>query len=431
MTFLQQLQAQQSEQLALDGPNQWRFGELCQRAQQLRQAHPELAQQALAIRYQNLADFLCALLAFDGVCTALYLLPEQDIDITLPEKVVLWPEQAKTGPAQATALPLTAASLPTRWFLATSGTTGRPKWIPHSFASLCRGVKNQPSQILRWGLCYQPFRFAGLQVLLQSVLSGACLVDVTAGDALQRLQQLKQYQVNALSATPSQWRQLLMTQQLAELPLQQVTLGGEIADQPLLTALQQHFPTARLLHIYASTEAGVGFAVSDGQAGFPESWLTQSRSGVQLRINAAQHLCIKPAMPPLLSQHLVVDAKGFIDTGDVVQLQSGRVLFLGRANGAINVGGQKVHPEQVEQVLMQHEAVLQARVYGKASSVLGQLVVADVVTKPGSDHKKLQSQLMQLCLTQLQRYQIPTRYHWVAELANNSSGKLSRKESNV
>lgn len=127
----------------------------------------------------------------------------------------------------------------------------------------------------------------------------------------------------------------------------------------------------------------------------------------------------------------MVDAEGFIDTGDVVQLQSGRVLFLGRANGAINVGGQKVHPEQVEQVLMQHEAVLQAKVYGKASSVLGQLVVADVVTKPGSDPKQLQSQLMQLCLTQLQRYQIPTRYHWVAELANNSSGKLSRKESNV
>lgn len=431
MAFWQQLPQLPSDRLAVDGALPLSFEQLLNTATQLRSTHPELHGKALALKYTSTTEFLCALLAFDGWCSALYLLPDSPQELAMPADLMHWPADAAAKAPLSKLRHSTEPTLETVWYLATSGTTGTPKWIPHRFASLCRAVKSNSASALRWGLCYQPYRFAGLQVLLQSVLSGACLIDASSGDAHQRMQIFKRYQINALSATPSLWRQLLMTNQLAELPLQQLTLGGEIADQSLLSILRQLFPTARILHIYASTEAGVGFSVSDGQAGFPEAWLQQTRSGIQMRINAEQHLCIKPATVPVRSQHIVVDADGFIDTGDVVQLQSGRVQFLGRANGAINVGGNKVHPEQVEQVLMQHEAVLQARVYGKASSVLGQLVVADVVTKPGSDHKKLQSQLMQLCLTQLQRYQIPTRYHWVAELANNSSGKLSRKESNV
>src|SRR5690606_28394717 len=104
--------------------------------------------------------------------------------------------------------------------------------------------------------------------------------DCSSGDAQQRFNLMLQHSVNAVSATPSLWRQLMMTAQLSTLPLQQITLGGEIADQPLLDTLAALFPTARLLHIYASTEAGVGFAVADKRAGFPASWLNQRHSNL-------------------------------------------------------------------------------------------------------------------------------------------------------
>ncbi|MCH8537865.1 MAG: AMP-binding protein [Alkalimonas sp.] len=438
MVFLQQLQQIPASQLAMDGSEPKSYQQLRAKAEQIRQHYPQLAGQAIALHYTGLAEFISALLAFDGWCSALYLLPETDISIA--DEVYVWPADGSKAPTAAVAASSPEAVLEsvqetvqqTVWYLATSGTTGTPKWIAHSFTGLSRAIKCKAAQQpLRWGLCYQPYRFAGLQVLLQSVLSGACLVDASQGDAGARIQVLQQYQVNALSATPSLWRQLLMTNQLSAVPLQQLTLGGEIADQPLLTQLQQLFPSARLLHIYASTEAGVGFAVSDGKAGFPAAWLNQSHSQVQLRINAEQHLCIKPPVIPLEQTAVTVDQHGFIDTTDVVELREARVLFLGRASGAINVGGNKVHPEQVEQVLLQHDAVLQAKVYGKASSVLGQLVVADIAVAPDTDTKALQADLMQLCFKQLQRHQIPTRYYWLSQLSNSNTGKLSRKESNV
>lgn len=432
MSFWQRLQHIPANQLALDGPVQLSYQQLHGQAQQLRQQNSELQGKALAVQFTNTAEFMSALLAFDGWCSALYLQPETEVG--LPTGLHYWPYQGAAAiDAADTAISASSAefAIETSWHLATSGTTGTPKWIAHSFAGLSRAVKCSPAQPLRWGLCYQPYRFAGLQVVLQSLLSGACLIDASWGDAENRIQTLSQYQVNALSATPSLWRQLLMTNQLTTVPLEQLTLGGEIADQALLSKLSRLFPAARLLHIYASTEAGVGFAVSDGQAGFPADWLQQPRSGVQLRINDQQHLCIKPATSPLQNSTLELDADGFIDTGDVVECRDRRVLFFGRANGAINVGGNKVHPEHVEQVLLQHDAVLQARVYGKPSSVLGQLVVADIVVANETNTKALQAELMQLCLRQLQRHQIPTRYYWISQLANTSTGKLSRKESNV
>lgn len=421
MDLLQQLQHANYSSAALSSDGSVSYQQLIAGALAIRQQYPQLQQQGVAIRYSALPQFLMALLAFDGWCSALYLLPETDLDI--PEQIQHWP--CAPSVIQRT----THYSEETLWYLATSGTTGTPKWIAHTFASLSRAVKVAAAQSsLHWGLCYQPTRFAGLQVLLQSLLSGACISDCSSGDAEQRIEMMLSSGVTALSATPSLWRQLLMTGRLNQLPLLQLTLGGEIADQALLNKLARLFPSARLLHIYASTEVGVGFAVSDQQAGFPLSWLDTHHSGLAFKIDEQHHLWLKPLHTPDSNLARRLDSEGYMDTGDLVHIQGNRVQFLGRDSGIINVGGNKVHPEQVEQVILQIADVLQAKVYAKASSVLGQLVVADIVVTSHTDHAKLQPQLVAHCQQHLARYQIPTRFNFVDHLSTNATGKLNRKE---
>ena len=425
MDLLQQLQQANYNGTALTGNEPVGYQQLISGAVAIRQKYPQLQQQAVALCYTALPQFLMALLAFDGWCNALYLLPETDLDI--PEQVQHWP--CETLVTQHSRVHSTISSQETRWYLATSGTTGTPKWIAHSFASLSRAVKISVDQsTLHWGLCYQPTRFAGLQVLLQSMMSGACIRDCSTADAEQRIEMMLNSGVTALSATPSLWRQLLMTGRLHQLPLIQLTLGGEIADQALLNKLSALFPSARILHIYASTEVGVGFAVSDQQTGFPLSWLGSNHSGLAFKIDGQQHLWLKPPHTPDSNLAKRLDSEGYLDTGDLVQIQDDRVQFLGRDSGVINVGGNKVHPEQVEQVLLQIADVLQAKVYAKASSVLGQLVVADIVVVANADQSKLQPLLFAHCQQQLARYQIPTRFNFVDSLSTNATGKLSRKE---
>lgn len=436
MNLLQRLIQANCQTTAISGERDTSYVQLIQQALQLRQLHPYLQQHSIALSYSNLNDFCVALIAFDGWCNALYLLPEPTL--LLPEHAIHWPTSA----------PISVSSLKqhdddsaqTQWYLATSGTTGTPKWINHSFISLSRAIKTSATATnLHWALCYQATRFAGLQVLLQSIVSGAIITDCSVGEPEQRIALMQKHAINAISATPSLWRQLLMTGQLNTLSLQQLTLGGEIADQVLLDTLSALFPSAKLLHIYASTEAGVGFAVADKQAGFPASWLTEKTNGIGFKIDANQHLWLKT---PCSSDAVMVTAQNedsFIDTTDLVSIKHDRVLFLGRASGVINVGGNKVHPEQVEQVLLQHPAVLQTKVYAKASSVLGQLVVADIVINHvnnctsasaeciAKDNAEIKLQLLQHCQQQLQRYQIPTRFNFVSALTTNASGKLNRQ----
>jgi acyl-coenzyme A synthetase/AMP-(fatty) acid ligase len=400
---------------------------LITKAEQIRQQYPQFYQRSIAIRYTNLADFVTALIAFDGCCSAIYLRPP---NVTIPHNDIIdWPLESDAAVTDSMPTLLKSeASVATTWFMATSGTTGEPKWCSHSLLSLTANTKHsQKLQALCWALLYQPYRFAGLQVLLQALLSGADLVDVADYEPLAQMAFLKHADVTALSATPSLWRQLLMTGQLSELTLSHITLGGEIADQSLLNTLKRLFPNANVRHIYASTEAGVGFIVSDGRAGFPTKWLKDQTLTVALKVSDEQHLLVKPQHHVCQSLVLQTNAPGYVDTLDKVQVNDDRVLFLGRATGTINVGGNKVHPEKVEQVILQCSDISQAKVYAKKSALLGELVVADVMIMDAAVEQEVKQQVLKMCKKQLQRFEIPTKINIVKNIDRDPSGKLNRK----
>ena len=86
----------------------------------------------------------------------------------------------------------------------------------------------------------------------------------------------------------------------------------------------------------------------------------------------------------------LVDAAGFVDTGDMIERQGERFSFAGRRGGIINVGGLKVHPEEVEAVINRHPSVRMSLVQGRQDPVTGSIVVADVVLKgEGSSRRQI------------------------------------------
>jgi acyl-CoA synthetase (AMP-forming)/AMP-acid ligase II len=410
--------------------------DLLKKAAEIRQQYPQLYQRDIAIGYTNLVEFVTALIAFDGWCSAIYLCPP---NVSIPQQeLIKWPLESGTTSAGSIKKPLSSTSLlvtQTTWYLATSGTTGEPKWFSHSFLSLTASSKHSDKlQTQCWALLYQPFRFAGLQVVLQAVLSGADLVDVADYEPLAQVAILKQDDVTAVSATPSLWRQLLMTAQLRDVNLAYITLGGEIADQSVLDKLSRLFPEAKLRHIYASTEAGVGLVVSDGLAGFPSKWLEDRTLPVTLKLSDKQHLLVKPSHQVCQTLTEQTDSQGYLDTLDQVEIRDDRVLFVGRSTGTINVGGNKVNPEKVEQVLLQCTDISQAKVYAKKSALMGELVVADVTIdgpfiREEASQQQVKLQMLKICKNQLQRFEIPTKINIVNNITHDLSGKINRKSN--
>lgn len=320
----------------------------------------------------------------------------------------------------------------TRWIIPTSGTTSSPKLVAHTFNSLTRTTKSniEKGEKYRWGLVFDIYRFSGIQVFLQAMLSGSTLIITKVDISISKvIDILINKRCNALSATSSFWRKLLMLKSSDKLPLEIITIGGEIADESVLQALRIKFPNAKIIHIYASTEAGVGFSVHDGYAGFPKSYLNNNINGIELKISKKNTLMIKnqKQIQKYIDNTNLYEVDGFIDTGDIIQIKENRIYFLGRDSGAINVGGNKVQPEEVEHILLDSKLIYASFVYPKKNPILGNLVCADVVLKDKNIDKQLiKYELLKYCRERLENFKVPAMLRFVDELEITQSGKLKR-----
>jgi acyl-coenzyme A synthetase/AMP-(fatty) acid ligase len=416
-----------------------------------------LAGRSLLVAVGSQLNAALALIELDGVARRIVILPP-DIGAT-PLPAIAAAAQIDAAVMDDRAPPLSALALSpqvscepsigpakeipgdrvhTEWVLVTSGTTGIPKMVVHDLFSLIAPL-HAPSPAdgaTVWGTFYDIRRYGGLQIYLRALLSGASLVlsnsEEGVGDHLARL---AQHDVTHLSGTPSHWRRALMNPAIGKISPRYVRLSGEIADQAILDALHATFPQAAIGHAYASTEAGVAFDVNDGRAGFPAAYLAGTRDGVEMRIIDGSLRIRSPANASayLGAAKPLADPDGFVDTGDIVEQHGDRCYFAGRKGGIINIGGLKVHPEEVEAVINRHPRVRMSLVHGKQSPITGSIVVADVVLSAGQQleatrQTEVKNEILQFCRDALPRHKVPASISFVPRLAVGATGKLVRRQ---
>src|ERR1700726_4036517 len=350
-----------------------------------------------------------AMLEIDGVARRMLLCPpdlnadhiqalseDAEIDAVVTDQPARWVASGieLVVAAEETLQPAPRAQTEraTEWLMLTSGTSGLPKIVGHSLEGLTGAiVADGPARGAPpvWATFYDIRRYGGLQIFLRAIVGGGSMVlsepEELIADHVARLQQKA---VTHLSGTPSHWRKLLMSGAASDFSPRYVRLSGEIADQAVLDGLRHAFPSASIGHAYASTEAGVGFAVNDGREGFPADMIGVSRDGVEMKVvdgcllirsRRAAHAYVGRQAAAL------TDQDGFVDTGDMVELRGDRYHFVGRRGGIINIGGLKVHPEEIEAVINRHPEDRMSRARSRRSPITGAIVVADVILAEGTD----------------------------------------------
>ena len=322
----------------------------------------------------------------------------------------------------------------TEWILLTSGTTGSPRMSAHTLPGLAAALDASQAQTagLVWGTFYDIRRYGGLQIFLRAVLGGGSLVVTGAGELQDDfLIRLAAHGATHVSGTPSHWRRALMSPASRAVPARYVRLSGEIADQAILNALASQYPDAAICHAFASTEAGVGFEVNDGRAGFPASYVGAD-GDVQIRIeNDSLHLRSRRVASHYVGESsALAGADGFVDTGDLVERRGDRYYFLGRRSGVINIGGLKVCPEEVEAAINHHPEVQGSLVTAKSNPIVGALVAARVVLRggveDGDDRSDVKNEILAICKARLAAHKVPATIHFVRALDMSAAGKLDR-----
>jgi acyl-coenzyme A synthetase/AMP-(fatty) acid ligase len=346
------------------------------------------------------------------------------IDAIVSEQLEVLRLRGARGPASGFAV-----------LLATSGTTGPPKvarHAPHRLMGLVRAPRTG-DVAPTWLLTFQPASFAGVQVLLTALAGSGRLVATTAQSAPALARTALEYRVTHVSGTPSFWRAFLLAlgREAAGLALKQITLGGELADNATLTRLRATYPAASISHIYASTEAGALFAVQDCAAGFPSRWLHEGVNGVLLRVRDGVLEVRSPrAMEGYLlgSSRPTISEDGWLVTHDLVEVRGDRVLFLGRADAIINVGGGKVAPDEVEAIVLSVDGVAEVRVSGTISAITGHVLRADVVLRPGAPPESVRRAIIERARAELEAFKVPRIIRFVEGISNSASGKKDRSE---
>lgn len=300
----------------------------------------------------------------------------------------------------------------------TSGTTGQPKEVVHSISTLTRSVRvGEKYRNQTWAYAYNPTHMAGLQVFFQAFENLNTIVNVFNQPREYVYHQIQENAITHISATPTFYRLLLPYERAYE-NVVRVTLGGEKSDQHLYDSIKKIFPNARINNVYASTEAGTLFAAKGDCFQIPE--LARDK----YKVVDGELLIHKSLLGSSSSFKFTED---FYHSGDLIEWvdeTAGLFRFKSRKNELINVGGYKVNPNEVETAIMDIEGVKQAMVYGRANSILGNVLCAEVVLEPGSEMQELDIKKHLNAL--LQDFKIPRKIKFVDEISLTRTGKKKR-----
>ncbi len=298
--------------------------------------------------------------------------------------------------------------------LFTSGTTGTPKKVRHSFTSITRNVKvTDRTKNNVWGFAYNPTHMAGIQVFFQALLNQNTIIRLFGSSKDRIFSEINGSKITHISATPSFYRLLLPHENSYESVIR-LTSGGEKFSAQVFDKLTGVFPNAKITNVYASTEAGALFGSS-------KDVFTVKEQHIGLVKIVEEELLIHTSLVGQLGK----DDEEWYKTGDNVEIISNNPLqfkILSRKNEMINVGGYKVNPTEVEEVIQGIDTITNARVFAKKNSVLGNIICAEIVAQKDITEAEIRAYLQD----KLQEYKIPRIIRFVDSLSITRTGKIKR-----
>lgn len=208
--------------------------------------------------------------------------------------------------------------------------------------------------------------------------------------------------------------------------LKVITYGTEKMPDSLLKRLKSAFPKAHFHQTFGTSEVGIT------QTKTKENAIKLENIDYKI-INNELYLKSKTqTLGYLNADNSVFDNEGYFATGDLVEIIESNgeeyLKIIGRSKEVINVGGEKVLPQEVENILLEMSDIKDCLVYGESNAITGQSVSAKVVldAKVLFSNLELKKQIRIFCKDKLAAFKIPTKVEIVESLAMSERFKKLR-----
>ncbi len=331
--------------------------------------------------------------------------------------------------------------------LFTSGTTGTPKGVVHTFRSLVARLALNETFMgradMRRTLCTLPTHFGHGLIgnCLTPLLDGGDVVLMAGSDARAVMQlgaTLDRYAITFMSSVPALWKMALkMSKPPQDATLRRVHIGSAPLSADLWSKVVDWCGTRNVVNMYGITETAnwIGGASAEdfepqdglvgrlwgGQAGvLGESGDVRSEGEGEILIQAPSLMAGYFDLDDLTSQVL---KDGWFHTGDIGRLEGGVIRLTGREKYEINRAGMKVHPEDIDLLLERHEGVVEACAFGVPDPIVGEVVCVAVVLDDGKDINDIKA----WCAQRLVREKNPEKWFVLDAIPKTDRGKINRK----
>ena len=308
--------------------------------------------------------------------------------------------------------------------LFSSGTSGDPKAAVHDLVPmLTKYETRRPAWRTVAFLLFD--HIGGINTILHTLSNGATLITIEDRSPDAVCAAIERFKAEVLPASPTFLRLLLLSRAQDRFDLSSIRVvnyGTEPMSEPTLKQLQAAFPQAQLLQSYGLAEVGILRSKSKSN---DSTWLKVGGEGVQTRVvDGILQIKSVSTMLGYLNAPSPLSDGGWLVTGDAVEVDGDYIRILGRRSELINVGGEKVYPQDVEAVIEAMSNVAAATVYGEPHPLMGSIVCARVAQLEPEDEAGFAIRLKRYCRERLPTYQVPVK---VAVVGREMIGERFKK----
>jgi long-chain acyl-CoA synthetase len=293
--------------------------------------------------------------------------------------------------------------------LFSSGSTGKSKAAVHDFYRLLQKFKT-PRHDLRTIAFLLFDHIGGLDTFFYSLSNGSCIITVQNRNPEAICAAIERYKAEVLPVSPTFLNLLILSEAHARYDLSSlkyITYGTEVMPEATLKRCAEIFPNVTILQKYGTTEVGTLRSKSKSSDSL---WVKVGGEGYQTRVvDGILQIRADSAMLGYLNAPSPFTDDGWFITGDLVIQEGEYIRFMGRNSEIINVGGEKVFPAEVENIIRGFDNVSEVEIFGEKNPIIGNIICARIKLRENEDPKDFIKRLKQYCLKILPNYKVPVK----------------------
>ncbi len=310
--------------------------------------------------------------------------------------------------------------------LFSSGSTGKSKASVHDMTGLLEKfhVRRNTLRTITF-LLYD--HIGGINTLLYILSNTGFIVTLNDRSPDNVLRAIEKYKVELLPTSPTFINLILLSEAYKRYDitsLKTVSYGTEPMPENTLKRFHQLFPEINMLQTYGLSEVGILRSKSKSSDSL---WVKVGGEGFDIRIvEGLLEIKAKSAMLGYLNAPSPFTEDGYFKTGDAVLQDGDYIKILGRKSEIINVGGEKVYPQEVENTVLEMDNVAEVEVFGEENPITGKIVCAKVRLINEEDKKSFKQRLKKFVSERLPGYKVPVKIKFSTEEQFSSRFKKRR-----